>query len=174
MDYFRNSFAKNIDSIVTLYDVRYAYNKNKEILHADDGLSEKFIERLNYLRATTTCTLMMACLDEIIELLGEPIIREVVPIDVQVEVEEKAPEPKPRKNLFKEDANNLEEFFKKKSSSENLLEAVTLEIIKRSLEDNDFNLTKTAKNLGISPRTLRSKILDIRKREECDEQSNFR
>jgi DNA-binding NtrC family response regulator len=175
MDYFRNSFAKNIDGIVTLYDVRYAYNKNKSILHSDEGLREKFKARLLTLSTSSNCPLMISAIEEILELLEEPIVippkrsfKKESPVEEEVIVQvKKRPSP------FSNDCNNLEEFFQTNIESSNILEDFTLELIKKSLEKYDFNLTKTSKHLGISPRTLRAKIQEIKKRESGETITNY-
>ena len=176
MDYFRNSFAKNIDGIVTLYDVRYAYNKNKAILHSDEGLKEKFKSRLLVLSTSSNCPLMMAAIEEILELLDEPLveipkkpIKKEIPME---EIDQVEIQVKKRPSPFSNDSNNLEEFFQTNIESSNVLEDFTLELIKKSLEKYDFNLTKTSKHLGISPRTLRVKIQEIKKRESGETVTN--
>lgn len=171
MDYFRNSFAKNIDGIVTLYDVRYAYNKNKSILHSDEGLKEKFKARLLTLSTSSNCPLMISAIEEILELLEEPLVitptksfKKEIPYIEQADIQLKKRPP-----LFSNDSNNLEEFFQTNIESSNILEDFTLELIKKSLERYGFNLTRTSKHLGISPRTLRAKIQEIKKRESSEE-----
>lgn len=176
MDYFRNSFAKNIDGIVTLYDVRYAYNKNKSILHSDEGLREKFKARLSTLSTSSNCPLMISAIEEILELLEEPVV--IIPKksfkkEIEVEVEQEEVQVKKRPSPFSNDSNNLEEFFQTNIESSNILEDFTLELIKKSLEKYDFNLTKTSKHLGISPRTLRAKIQEIKKREASETVTNY-
>lgn len=185
MDYDRNSFAKSIEYIATLYDVRYAYNKNKHLLHSDEGLKDKFKKRITSLIRHTDevtgevspasqCPLLISAVEEILENL-EDELEEVRPrfkatlepvTEIVVEPERvKKEEPKTRPSPFKRDSNNLEEFFYKRSNTDNLLEEVSLEVIKKALENNDYNLTRTSKVLGISHRTLRTKIREIKKRE---------
>lgn len=177
MDYFRNSFAKNIEGIVTLYDVRYTYSKHKQLIHSDPGLKEKFRERIQGLISkiddvtgetipVSNCPLLISAVEEIVESLDEPIIQIEKPIknkSIHFEVAEEVKKKRP--SLFTEDCNDLEDFFQKRSTSSNILEEVTLEVIKKALDKFDSNLTQTAKHLGISSRTLRTKIQDIKKRE---------
>jgi Bacterial regulatory protein, Fis family len=179
MDYFRNSFAKNIDGIVTLYDVRYSYNKNKSILHSDEGLKEKFKSRLLTLLSLSNCPLMISALEEILECLDEPFIDNRVNKefkdtfkDIPVEDDEEEIQVKKRVSPFSNDSNNLEEFFQTNIESSNVLEEFTLELIKKALEKYDFNLTRTSRHLGISPRTLRVKIQEIKKRESGETVNN--
>lgn len=84
MDYDRNSFAKNIDGLVTLYDVRSTYNKHKYLIHSDSGLKDKFKKRITGLirkedeltgdiTPMSHCPLMIAAVEEILEYLEEEI-----------------------------------------------------------------------------------------------------
>lgn len=177
MDYDRNSFAKNIDGLVTLYDVRSTYNKHRNLIHSDDGLKDKFKKRITGLVRkedevtgdiipVSHCPLMIAAVEEILEYLEDGIY--TPPPKVSLKDEEEiieVPIKKKRPSLFTQDSNNLEDFFNNRSESGNLLEEVNLEVIKKALEKHEFNLTKASKYLGISPRTLRTKIQEIKNRE---------
>jgi DNA-binding protein Fis len=167
MDYFRNSFAKDIDSIVTLYDIRHAYNKNKTLLHTDEGLKQKFSKRIIALKEKSSCVLMNACVEEILECLDD------ANVVVAPRFLERSPPREKKVNLLKvkpkhtkSAGRNLELFFLELTyNGKAVLEEMILEVVKRTLEYNHHNLSKTASQLGISPRTLRSKLYDIKKKE---------